>query len=71
MTPVGDRLLGKVTVITGAGSGIGAAMAAAMRAQGARVVVTSADNRTTSPANSATARSPSTSTSATTTRLPR
>jgi 3-oxoacyl-[acyl-carrier protein] reductase len=36
---IGDRLLGKVAVITGAGSGFGAAMAAAMRAQGARVVV--------------------------------
>lgn len=43
--PVGTRLLGKVAVITGAGSGIGAAMAAAMHAQGARVVVADISGR--------------------------
>jgi len=43
--PVGTRLLNKVAVITGAGSGIGAAMAAAMHAQGARVVVADISGR--------------------------
>lgn len=42
---MGDRLAGRISIITGAGSGIGAASARLFAAQGARVVVNDIDPR--------------------------